>query len=106
MRGTVLDLGDQAARPGITPADAGNSDLVSSGCALNADHPRGCGEQSLFAKPRLQTDGSPPRMRGTALPDKKAYTPFGITPADAGNSAAHSKPEAVGADHPRGCGEQ
>ena len=90
----------------ITPADAGNRRPRQVLVLSSRDHPRGCGEQNTRRAWRIQQAGSPPRMRGTGSPFPCSEGSQGITPADAGNSAACGKITRACRDHPRGCGEQ
>jgi len=70
------------------------------------DHPRVCGEQDFASVEDVQAIGSPPRVRGTALPVAVDAVEGRITPACAGNSAARYAQTALQEDHPRVCGEQ
>ena len=89
----------------ITPADAGKTQCWDSAATARWDHPRGCGENMAELCRELHNWGSPPRMRGKPhRPKERGGTP-GITPADAGKTAAITIFAAVLWDHPRGCGE-
>ena len=48
----------------ITPADAGKTITRLSDIIGAEDHPRGCGENTLFQTSACTVAGSPPRMRG------------------------------------------
>ena len=48
------------------------------------DHPRACGEKRQARRRRTAILGSPPRMRGKALPAFRCLLCLGITPAHAG----------------------
>ena len=50
--------------------------------------------------------GSPPRMRGKALLDKRTLEGIGITPAYAGKSFCFRSSSVSTWDHPRVCGEK
>ena len=70
------------------------------------DHPRVCGEQNINIDAKNVSEGSPPRVRGTA---RYKYIPpvcERITPACAGNRTACIAEYGVWEDHPRVCGEQ
>ena len=90
----------------ITPAGAGNRNMLSQCFPRGQDHPRRCGEQAAAMITVMQMTGSPPQVRG--IVNHLLQTPYllGITPAGAGNSdkrycnGRHLK------DHPRRCGEQ
>ena len=51
-------------KTGITPADAGKTQVLADGGNTDEDHPRGCGENFDFTDAQLRGKGSPPRMRG------------------------------------------
>ena len=106
MRGTEVGACYAAAMRGITPADAGNRELVLDIELPCGDHPRGCGEQSFRQARFTEETGSPPRMRGTDNGSNEFCTAFRITPADAGNSVVTVSNKFFSEDHPRGCGEQ
>ena len=55
-------------RSRITPACAGNSAAAPWRQKSPGDHPRVCGEQSIKAASEASMEGSPPRVRGTAVP--------------------------------------
>ena len=56
----------------ITPAYAGKSVIrISDGC-LRRDHPRVCGEKGCCKFSSLNHSGSPPRVRGKAVPLRSA----------------------------------
>ena len=106
MRGTVAYIPDHADGLGITPACAGNSRLSGSSMGVFSDHPRVCGEQTNASMPSLGKVGSPPRVRGTAIPGSSFEVTVGITPACAGNSHRKGGGSSCEWDHPRVCGEQ
>ena len=70
------------------------------------DHPRACGEQCPLLSSHGSTEGSPPRVRGTAWVWIIPPVDTGITPARAGNSKNLTLLERSTKDHPRACGEQ
>ena len=106
VRGTgFMTLIDEAAER-ITPACAGNRELIRTKLRWREDHPRVCGEQLRMCCHTHHRMGSPPRVRGT---DTLSITPFSarrITPACAGNSFLASGKPKIKRDHPRVCGEQ
>ena len=92
--------------PRITPACAGKSHPPTVQADTGGDHPRVCGEKDLEAELAAAKIGSPPRVRGKALPWRKYLPDFGITPACAGKSLQDRYPRQAGEDHPRVCGEK
>ena len=106
MRGTQFtDLAVQV-EVGIIPADAGRNTAPEIARMLaKQDHPRGCGEHSLYDVMPVSSWGSSPRMRGTRAPADRMVKCSGIIPADAGNTLAPFFQMACRQDHPRGCGE-
>ena len=52
----------------------------------NMDHPRVCREKFQLFAMVLDTEGSPPRMRGKVCADVIVHIQPGITPAYAGKS--------------------
>ena len=105
-RGTVQSPHPAPFRPGITPACAGNSNLMVYQGHKAGDHPRLRGEQN--ASPRLKRSslGSPPLARGTAFKSQSELFDEGITPACAGNSPVAASRAFSARDHPRLRGEQ
>ena len=105
MRGTrsrALHRGHVAR---IIPADAGNTCPVFPIHSQHRDHPRGCGEHATRPPSKDRPPGSSPRMRGTQCKKVSSYMPFGIIPADAGNTLGQNWRTLIKKDHPRGCGE-
>ena len=78
----VLSLGETR----ITPADAGKTYRGGFTFANPRDHPRGCGENFLYADTDSLHLGSPPRMRGKPPLARGCCGALGITPADAGKT--------------------
>ena len=86
MRGT-LDLMRQTRDAiGIIPAHAGNTALQTRRMWCGGDHPRACGEHSVWPSRYLIRVGSSPRMRGTLVRYKRFEHVRGIIPAHAGNT--------------------
>ena len=54
----------------------------------------------------VPVSGSPPRVRGTVVPEVVCTVETGITPAGAGNRWMSGSRRSWKRDHPRGCGEQ
>ena len=106
MRGKVLVEQLRQHGVGITPAYAGKS-LHSRGRRLRVrDHPRVCGEKDVTTPTGDDGKGSPPRMRGKAIPPRPYPCVSRITPAYAGKRPDGDKLPAERQDHPRVCGEK
>ena len=106
VRGTGNE-NTRALHPGrFIPACAGNRyNMTRFGWSLPV-HPRVCGEQ-IFQHPKLFSNfGSSPRVRGTDILGFTCVWFFRFIPACAGNRLAGALALAVGAVHPRVCGEQ
>ena len=88
MRGTPGECGEAVASPGIIPAYAGNTVILSFGLPRRWDHPRVCGEHSERRIAMAPLVGSSPRMRGTLDGLNVRDRPSGIIPAYAGNTAS------------------
>ena len=67
MRGKACLLATGLHDLGITPAYAGKSFDLLDPMRRMQDHPRVCGEKSLFFIASVELKGSPPRMRGKVL---------------------------------------
>ena len=106
VRGTAPCSAPRSQSHRITPACAGNSQIVSLYIGLLKDRPRVCGEQVCPSGPCGPMMGSPPRVRGTDTPLIDATWEQGITPACAGNRRFLLPRCKVSQDHPRVCGEQ
>ena len=92
-------------RPGITPACAGKTDVVSPSRACARDHPRVCGENRPRPDAGQGREGSPPRVRGKPTTTRRGARPRGITPACAGKTSYGIRSVSFNRDHPRVCGE-
>ena len=86
MRGKVKFKTDLFSFSRITPAYAGKSLAIASGWSPVGDHPRLCGEKSLYTDNRVIFKR--------------------ITPAYAGKSFSSSETAVSRWDHPRLCGEK
>ena len=106
MRGKGLWLVADFVFLGITPAYAGKSGFGSSSSAECWDHPRVCGEKWRIRWKNTQTTGSPPRMRGKAMPRLFLFPFWRITPAYAGKRLCFERTDRPRRDHPRVCGEK
>ena len=105
MRGTFAPCRAVAAELGIIPAYAGNTRRAGSWSDCYRDHPRVCGEHSVWLEFRTKRKGSSPRMRGTPSFVREHCGVWGIIPAYAGNTHWNCSPENANRDHPRVCGE-
>ena len=106
MRGTVTFRKIVGVYVRITPARAGNSVCQGDISGQCQDHPRACGEQANSLRNGQIRLGSPPRVRGTAGPDRVTVQNIRITPARAGNRKGQQQLAGACWDHPRACGEQ
>ena len=91
---------------GITPAYAGKRNHFLHDFARKWDHPRVCGEKPKFELDKLNSVGSPPRMRGKDAVIDFVSVAGGITPAYAGKRIESKGNAARRWDHPRACGEK
>ena len=106
VRGTDFAGRELPVAERITPACAGNSFHPVIVVWTAEDHPRVCGEQDVLVRVLAGLQGSPPRVRGTALPCAVMAECGRITPACAGNSNVTRLCPSRFQDHPRVCGEQ
>ena len=96
----------QPLRFWITPAYAEKRIKLRKRHSICGDHPRVCGEKSYATRSTIKLLGSPPRVRGKAVPVAAVAVAAGITPAYAGKST-HQPPSGRGTrGHPRVCGEK
>ena len=86
MRGKVKPFLCPLCHKGITPAYAGKSALPCQQHSPMRDHPRLCGEKSVYIPKSDASAGSPPPMRGKVDRDFHISVCFRITPAYAGKS--------------------
>ena len=105
-RGTEVIVGGAGVLHGITPACAGNSNLVIYQCHKSGDHPRLRGEQLEYCENSTRRAGSPPLARGTGGGTPNILHISGITPACAGNRCGQRICPQSARDHPRLRGEQ
>ena len=88
MRGKPARMLLRLLMEGITPADAGKTNIVRYSVHGHEDHPRGCGENRSGVGELGKERGSPPRMRGKPQMQQQPQSGIGITPADAGKTAS------------------
>ena len=105
VRGKHCKLAVNVAGRRITPAGAGKTLLFLDFENLLRDHPRGCGENGLYALRLSKCLGSPPRMRGKQSTVVYRLNRRRITPADAGKTCRLRALSGRRKDHPRRCGE-
>ena len=106
MRGKAKNRCRSCPLTRITPACAGKRLVRLTKKPLPGDHPRVCGKKAVTRYFRLDTAGSPPRMRGKVICGHHLAHNPGITPAYAGKSSAHNAASVIRKDHPRVCGEK
>ena len=106
VRGKESDIFFRHFSVRITPACAGKSIVPSAVGSSTRDHPRVCGEKSIRWLKSSMGTGSPPRVRGKALPGVIPVDQRGITPACAGKRRGLMKMICWRGDHPRVCGEK
>ena len=105
VRGKLLPRHHLAAAGGITPACAGKTCAAKHFAVQREDHPRVCGENSLFSSLFSGSKGSPPRVRGKPFARFSPPLFSRITPACAGKTLASVRQILFTRDHPRVCGE-
>ena len=76
----------------ITPAYAGKRSILLGNATISWDHPRVCGEKSMWKPSWEPFRGSPPRMRGKVRLLFWFHPYSRITPAYAGKSRATASP--------------
>ena len=106
MRGKERRPPAQHIFVGITPAGAGKRDSLLFFRRAVWDHPRRCGEKQQCSSGHVQTEGSPPQVRGKEFPSSPALLSNRITPAGAGKSRSKYARNLITRDHPRRCGEK
>ena len=106
MRGKGKNTHRTGRTARITPAYAGKRSQGVAALQLGWDHPRVCGEKPHLTPAIDRSKGSPPRMRGKAVPAALPDVTHGITPACAGKSFSAPEPVLASRDHPRVCGEK
>ena len=106
MRGKAASARLHLRNVGITPAYAGKSGEYGGKTHRPQDHPRVCGEKTVFRTNGPTTEGSPPRMRGKVIKQVLEMLDKRITPAYAGKSCPGVYGYGFTGDHPRVCGEK
>ena len=106
MRGKACPRVSPHKSARITPAHAGKSQHSRALSLCVQDHPRPCGEKSIFARSITALAGSPPPMRGKVFPRELYSYRVRITPAHAGKSLFSRPARCPSQDHPRPCGEK
>ena len=106
MRGKVENTVEKHTDHRITPAYAGKSYAPAFSFPILEDHPRVCGEKTVFRTNGPTTEGSPPRMRGKVIKQVLEMLDKRITPAYAGKSCPGVYGYGFTGDHPRVCGEK
>ncbi len=105
LRGTRRIAVVAAAGRRFIPAPAGNTRRSVSLRALQAVHPRACGEHGRSSRQAAAGSGSSPRLRGTLDHQRDDQLYLRFIPAPAGNTV---RPPVSGGNqsvHPRACGE-
>jgi len=88
------------------PAPAGNAQDGPAVPAVEAVHPRACGERRPLICATLTERGSSPRLRGTRGEVRLVLAEGRFIPAPAGNALHHSSRRFAISVHPRACGER
>ena len=88
----------------ITPACAGTTGREGIQQIQLQDHPRVCGNHSVFTPAPDPAAGSPPRVREPRLSRGSDRTSGRITPACAGTTKSQFRIDIFTEDHPRVCG--
>ena len=89
----------------ITPARAGKTNSHNFLVHQTQDHPRACGENILAYSHEYVNRGSPPRVRGKQILQRRLALLPRITPARAGKTHFAPLLLLLHRDHPRACGE-
>ena len=86
VRGKLLEKIGIEKENGITPAGAGKTLRQLKVCGHAWDHPRRCGENSVFRSRAPNPSGSPPQVRGKLFCHSLISSAYRITPAGAGKT--------------------
>ena len=105
VRGKPAERDPSAFFTRITPAGAGKTYLDMPDWAKAEDHPRRCGENSIFFELHFAGEGSPPQVRGKPIAAMISGSAPRITPAGAGKTSECRTDSGFDVDHPRRCGE-
>ena len=106
VRGTGETLREYELETRFIPARAGNRGSPRPFRGRITVHPRACGEQQRGRKNMKLSNGSSPRVRGTAVCCGCPKVHYRFIPARAGNSVGELYQVQLPAVHPRACGEQ
>ena len=106
MRGKVREVVNKGQDHGITPVCAGKRAAAHQRRRSGKDHPRVCGEKTLYIGIGRTVVGSPPHVRGKVTFAVTFSIAPGITPAYAGKREMPPTGAARTRDHPRTCGEK
>ena len=104
-RGIRLEFSDPGRPLGLTPAFAGNTDLLRHLLGWGAAHPRIRGEYRVEQKRMQIKRGSPPHSRGIRWRCKEGRRSLRLTPAFAGNTHSMVVMRCSHPAHPRIRGE-
>ena len=105
LRGTLVGLGAEQARPRFIPAPAGNTDRLMPSRSPDPVHPRACGEHTMRHLRCVASTGSSPRLRGTRGAPRAGESRLRFIPAPAGNTSYSGLGTSTSTVHPRACGE-
>ena len=90
MRGTPMEMAEDAAFLGLIPTYAGNTTIGSKNVFKRWAHPHVCGEHDFLSANGNSFEGSSPRMRGTH-PSRHIQSLLpGLIPTYAGNTRSVS----------------
>ncbi len=106
VRGTEPQARHEPHAARFIPACAGNGHAHDHGQRNRTVHPRVCGEREAAAKGSARSNGSSPRVRGTAGQPMVPGASRRFIPACAGNGRFDLGRSAVEPVHPRVCGER
>ncbi len=106
VRGTGWQEQAMAQRVRFSPACAGNGCCGQASSRRAPVQPRVCGERGARTMPARVTDGSAPRVRGTASPVTANPAARRFSPACAGNGDRARSHPLDAAVQPRVCGER
>ena len=105
MRGTYKHEPCESVDVRFIPAGAGNIEAMAAAKSAMPVHPRWCGEHWKKKTKSCRLNGSSPLVRGTFSPRVSPRYSERFIPAGAGNICRQQNGRAVGAVHPRWCGE-
>ena len=106
VRGTAHRGDQRAGGDRFSPARAGNGAVPCRPSTRRSVQPRACGERGAGAAGDAATDGSAPRVRGTAILIVAVQRRPRFSPARAGNGSGASWSLTAPPVQPRACGER